>query len=245
MVNLRVRMRFVFVFAWFYGWSSVKRGVTWVLSYLALPLATLFMIYMISRGMLLDYALVGGTLAMVTANALGALGDTAFFRLETRLQDLLVAANVSPLEYLLGIGFGNLIYSFPGLALFIVLIAVFRAITSPLGWGLLILSILVLPVGASGLAFLGGSRISHMRNSWGIAALVMIFLTLLPPLYYPYWLLPKYALYALMISPATPASVVIQQVMAGNPPSALALALLLLENLAYAMLGLSMGRWED
>ena len=243
--RLRLNPRFVLTFAWFYGWSSVKRGVGWVLSYMAWPLATLFIIYMVSRGRLVDYALLGGMLSTVTSNALSALGDTAFFKLEIKLQDLLVAADVSPLEYLTGIGLGNLVYSLPGLALFAALLAAFRVIRTPLGWGLLALSMVVLVVGSSGLAFLGGSRLRHTRNSWGIASFLSIFLTMLPPLYYPYWFLPRPALYALMVSPATPAAVALQQLVFDGSLNLGLVGLFIAENVAYALLGLALGRWED
>jgi len=243
-MRVKFSPRFVAVFAWFYGWSSVKRGPAWVLSYLAWPLATLFMIYMVSRGRLVDYALLGGVISMVTSNTLSALGDTAFFRLELKLQGLLVAADVSPLEYIAGIGLGNLIYSFPGLVLFIALLAALRIVTTAAQWALLALVLLVLIMGASGLAYLGGSRLSHMRNSWALASFISIFLTMIPPTYYPYTFLPTPALYALMISPATPAAVLLQRLVFDGALDVPLLALFIFENLAYAFLGLALGRWE-
>lgn len=245
MVRLKFNVKFVATFAWFYGWSSVKRGPGWVLSYMAWPLAILFMIYMVSQGRLVSYAILGGLISTVTSNALSALGDTAFMKLEIRLQDLLVAADVSPLEYLVGIGLGNLLYSFPGLAVFIVLAVIYRVLTTPVEWASLALALLMLAVGGAGLAFLGGSRLRHVRNSWGLASFLSIFLTMIPPIYYPYEVLPRPALYALMVSPATPAAVFLQQLMSGDPPSLWLLALFIVENLAYAMLGLWLGRWED
>lgn len=245
MVRLKFSPRFVLTFAWFYGWSSVKRGPGWVLSYLAWPLAILFMMYMVSRGTLVKYALLGGVISTVTSNALSALGDTAFLKLEIKLQDLLVAADVSPIEYIVGIGLGNLVYSFPGLALFIALLAVYRVITSPEGWALLALVLLLLVVGASGLAYLGGSRLTHVRNSWGLAAFLSIFLTMIPPTYYPYTYLPRDALLGLMVSPATPAAVLLQRFVFGGSFDPRLLALLIFENLAYAALGIALGRWED
>jgi len=243
--RLKFSPKFVATFAWFYGWSSVKRGPGWVLSYMAWPLALLFMIYMISRGSLVKYAILGGVISTVTSNALSALGDTAFMRLEIKLQDLLVAANVSPIEYLVGIGLGNLLYSFPGLLVFLALLVVFRVLTTPLEWATLIITLLFLAVGGAGLAFLGGSRLRHVRNSWGLASFLSIFLTMIPPIYYPYTVLPRPALYALMVSPATPAAVFLQQLMAGDPPSLALLGIFIAENVLYAMLGLWLGRWED
>ncbi|MGC9072282.1 MAG: ABC transporter permease [Acidilobus sp.] len=244
-MNLKFRPRFVLTFAWFYGWSSVKRGPGWVLSYLAWPLAILFMMYMVSRGSLVDYALLGGVISTVTSNALSSLGDTAFLKLEIKLQDLLVSAGVSPLEYIVGIGIGNLVYSFPGLALFVILLAAYRVVSTPLQWGVMAVALLMLVIGASGLAYMGGSRLTHVRNSWGLAAFLSIFLTMIPPTYYPYTFLPRPALLVLLVSPATPAAVLLQKLVFDGSLDLPMLGLLIFENLIYAALGMSLGRWED
>ncbi|MFP3229983.1 MAG: ABC transporter permease [Caldisphaera sp.] len=242
--KVKFNWRFVLAFIWFYGYSSIKRGFYYVLSYLALPLSLLFFLYIISKGHLVQYAIIGGIISIITGNALTAIGDTSFFKLELKLQELLIAADVTPIEYLLGMGFGNLLYSLPGLLLYIVLGFVYN-LFNLLFLGLIILTSIIVMIAATSLAYMTGSRVSHMRNSWGVGSFLSVILTMLPPLYYPYTYLPKYALLPLMISPATPASILLQKYMIKGSMSYSLLLILLLETLIYLFLALKIGKWEE
>ncbi|AFZ69834.1 ABC-2 type transporter [Caldisphaera lagunensis DSM 15908] len=236
--------RFVLAFIWFYGYSSIKRGYYYVLSYLALPLSLLFFIYIVSKGHLVQYAILGGIISIITSNALTAIGDTSFFKLELKLQELLIAADVSPIEYLLGIGLGNLLYSLPGLFVYFVLGFLYKIFSLSL-LGLTILTLIIVMVAATSLAYMTGSRVSHMRNSWGVGSLLSVILTMLPPLYYPYTFLPKIALYPLILSPATPASIFLQDFMTKRIINYYSFLILLAETIIYLLLALKLGKWEE
>ncbi len=236
--------RFILAFVWFYGYSSVKRGYYYVLSYLALPLSLLFFIYIVSRGHLVQYAILGGIISIITGNALTAIGDTSFFKLELKIQELLIAADVSPIEYLLGIGLGNLFYSLPGLLLYIILGFIYKIFSLQL-LGLTILILVIVMVAATSLAYMTGSRVTHMRNSWGVGSFLSVILTMLPPLYYPYTFLPKIALYPLMLSPATPASIFLQDFMTKGVINYYSILILIAETIIYSFLALKFGKWEE
>ncbi|WP_256201965.1 hypothetical protein [Sulfuracidifex metallicus] len=90
-----------------------------MLGYLASPLALLFLIYIVSRGALLDYAIIGGLLSVVAENGLISLTDFAFLRMELHLQDLLVTTEIGPQEYILGLVLSNLVFSLPGIILYV------------------------------------------------------------------------------------------------------------------------------
>ncbi|WP_292320379.1 ABC transporter permease [Caldisphaera sp.] len=242
--KVKFNWRFVLAFVWFYGYSSIKRGFYYVLSYLALPLSLMFFIYIVSRGHLIQYAILGGIISIITGNALTAIGDTSFFKLELKLQELLIAADVTPIEYLLGMGLGNLLYSLPGLLLYIILGFVYNVINL-IFLGLIILISIIVMIAATSLAYMTGSRVSHMRNSWGVGSFLSVILTMLPPLYYPYTFLPKYAIIPLMISPATPASILLQIFMVKSSLNYELLLILLFETLIYLFLALKVGKWEE
>ncbi|MGC8572607.1 MAG: ABC transporter permease [Caldisphaera sp.] len=244
MKKVKFNWRFVLAFIWFYGYSSIKRGFYYVLSYLALPLSLMFFIYIVSRGHLIQYAILGGIISIITGNALTAIGDTSFFKLELKLQELLIAADVTPIEYLLGIGLGNLLYSLPGLLLYIILGFVYN-VFNLIFLGLIILISIVVMIASTSLAYMTGSRVSHMRNSWGVGSFLSVILTMLPPLYYPYTFLPKYAIIPLMISPATPASILLQIFMVKSSLNYELLLILLFETLIYLFLALKVGKWEE
>ena len=204
----------------------------------------MFFIYIVSRGHLIQYAILGVIISIITGNALTAIGDTSFFKLELKLQELLIAADVTPIEYLLGMGLGNLLYSLPGLLLYIILGFVYNVINL-IFLGLIILISIIVMIAATSLAYMTGSRVSHMRNSWGVGSFLSVILTMLPPLYYPYTFLPKYAIIPLMISPATPASILLQIFMVKSSLNYELLLILLFETLIYLFLALKVGKWEE
>jgi ABC-2 type transport system permease protein len=204
----------------------------------------MFFIYIVSRGHLIQYAILGGIISIITGNALTAIGDTSFFKLELKLQELLIAADVTPIEYLLGIGLGNLLYSLPGLLLYIIFGFVYN-VFNLIFLGLIILISIVVMIASTSLAYMTGSRVSHMRNSWGVGSFLSVILTMLPPLYYPYTFLPKYAIIPLMISPATPASILLQIFMVKSSLNYELLLILLFETLIYLFLALKVGKWEE
>ena len=94
------RLRFVAAFTWFYGYSSMRRGPWFVLSYLSLPLSLLFFIYVISHGQYLDYGILGGLLGIMSGNALTSIGDFVFLKTQLKLQDLLVATQDRKITWL-------------------------------------------------------------------------------------------------------------------------------------------------
>jgi ABC-2 type transport system permease protein len=59
------RSNFVLAFAWFYGYSNIRRAPIYILAYLSLPLSLLFFIYIISKGELLAYGIVGGLISVI------------------------------------------------------------------------------------------------------------------------------------------------------------------------------------
>jgi len=244
MCSLTSRLRFVAAFTWFYGYSSMKRGLYFVLSYLSFPLSLLFFIYVISHGQDLDYGLLGGLLGIMSGNSLTSIGDFVFLRAQLKIQDLLVASDVRPEDYVMALAAGNLVYSSPGLLLYLVLGFLLGLFNLQNVWLFLVL-MLGLALTSTSLAVLVASRISHVRNVWGISSLLSVVLTLLPPLYYPYWVLPKFALYILMVSPSTPVSVLCQWYFGLGGFSFLSLVVFVIEIIVYPLLGLKLIRWMD
>ncbi len=242
--RINFNWKFVLVYIWFYGYSFIKRGPIYVLSYLALPLSLLFFIYLITKGSLIYFAILGGMISIVTNNALTAVGDISFFKLELKIQELLVSAGVYPIEYLFGISLGNLLFSLPGLLLFIFLGFFYKIFGISLFlWTLL--NLFLVMISSTSIAYLVASRLNHVRSSWGIGALLSVILTMLPPLYYPYKLLPTAALYSLLFSPATPASVFLQGILINGKANFFYLIIVIIETIAYPIIALKLGRWES
>ncbi len=231
-------------FTWFYGYSGMKRGPFFVLSYLSLPLSLLFFIYVISHGAYLAFGVLGGILGIVSGNSLTSVGDFVFLRRELKIQDLLVASRARAMDYATALTLSNLVYSMPGLILYAVLGA-FLHIYDLAGFGVLVIAIIALSVSSTSLAMLIASHIRHMRNVWGISSLLSVLLTLLPPLYYPYTDLPKYAFCVLLVSPSTPISALSQWYLGMQPFSSLSLIASLAQLMVYPALAVKFMKWVD
>ncbi|MEM3213559.1 MAG: ABC transporter permease, partial [Metallosphaera sp.] len=55
------------------------------------PLSILFLVYVLSRGLLLPYAVVGGLISVIVTNSIISLSDVVMLRKEMKLHDMLVA----------------------------------------------------------------------------------------------------------------------------------------------------------
>ncbi|CAC12199.1 conserved hypothetical membrane protein [Thermoplasma acidophilum] len=239
-----MNLKFILLFAWYYGFRAVKRGPSYLISAMSTPLALLFLIFVISKGRLLDYALVGGFIGLVSSVSLSSAGDAAFLRLQLRIQDLFVATSISPTDYMMGLTLSYLIFSIPGLIVYGILAAIFHIFT--LAGVLALFGILVLlTVGTSSVSFIVSGMIKHVRNVWGIAGILSVVMTVLPPTFYPYTIIPKPFLYALSISPATSASVIMQGVLGLSPMMLTMIPIFIAETLIYGFVGRIMIKWHS
>lgn len=236
--------RFILAMGWYYGFYSILRGPSYVVASLSMPMTMLFLVYMLSRGHLIAYAILGGYISMVSTNALSSAGDAAFFRLELKIQDLFVASSVSPTDYMLGIMLSYLVFSAPGIAVYAILSYIYRVLN--LTSALVLIAVIILMIISTGsLSFIVAGMMKHIRNVWGIVSILSIVLSVIPPIFYPYTYLPRYALYALSFSPATPAAVIMQGVAGLQPMQPIMLAILLAETAVYFALARKFIRWTE
>ncbi len=236
--------RFVYAFARIYGIASIKRGYSYTIGYMVMPLSLLFLFGIISGGSLIPFAILGGLISITASNALSTLTDIGFFRIELKLQDLFVATGISATDYMLGESLSNLVYSLPGMAIYVVgalLLNLFPAI-----WLIPIaVVLLLLTIAASSLAFIVGSIPKHMRNVWGFTGIISVIFSLVPPIFYPYTILPKPLLWIFMLSPATPASIILQNISNLTPYLWYCLPVLIIETIVYFLLAKPLTRWRE
>ncbi len=230
--------------AWYYGFRTISRGPSYIIASLSAPLTLLFIIYIISSGSLVPYAVIGGFISLVASVALSSSGDAAFFRLQLRIQDLFVASSITPVDYILGLTVSYLVFSMPGIALYIGLGLLYHLFT-PFSSIALALILITLVLSTSSISFIIASSIGHIRNVWGIAGILSIVMTVLPPTFYPYTYLPTYAIYALSISPATPAAVLAQGAFGLSPLHVGMIYVLVGETVVYYALARYLTRWRE
>ncbi len=240
----RLNLKFSLAFAWYYGFRTIKRGPSYVIASLSSPLTLLFLVYILSDGSLIKYAVVGGFLGLVASVAFQSVADAAFLRIQLRIQDLFVATSIGPTDYTLGLTMSYLIFSLPGIVLYAI-IGEFLHIFTPVDVIALILILIALTVSISGLSMSIGGAIHHIRNVWGIAAILSVVLTVLPPTFYPYTKLPTYIIYILSISPTTPAAVLAQGFFNFQPLVFNMIYILIAETVVFFFLAQYLTRWRE
>ena len=239
-----MNIRFSLAFAWYYGFRTIKRGPSYVIASLSSPLTLLFLIYIISHGVLIRYAVVGGFLGLVASVSFASVADAAFLRIQLRIQDLFVATSITPTDYILGLTLSYLIFSMPGIILYAVIGALIHIFTVDSIIALILL-LVVLTISTAGLSMTIGGAVNHIRNVWGISAIMSVVLTVLPPTFYPYTDLPKYIIYILSVSPTTPAAVLAQGFFGFEPIMYVMIPIMIVESIVFFVLARFFTRWRE
>ncbi|HLH85450.1 MAG TPA: ABC transporter permease [Thermoplasmataceae archaeon] len=239
-----MNLKFIGYLSWTYGFRAILRGPSYIIASLSSPLTLLFIVYILSKGTLLKFALVGGFIGLVASVALSSSGDAAFMRLQLRMQDLLVPSKVKPSDYMIGLTLSYFIFSLPGLVLYGLLGWYFKLFT-PLSALLLVIVMLILVIATSSVSFIVSGTIKHVRNVWGIAGIMSVVMTVLPPTFYPYTYLPSWALIVLSVTPVTPAAIVAQGVFGLQPILINEIYVLLAETVVFFSLARYLTRWRE
>ncbi len=230
--------------AWYYGVKAIPRGPSYVLAALMTPLSLLFIVFIITRGELVKFAIVGGFVITIASVALSSAGDAAFMRLQLRMQDLYVPTKVSPSDYMLALTLSYLMFSIPGIVVYAILGVIFHVFNT-MAILILVGVMLLLVIATSSISFIISGMIKHVRNVWGIAAILSVVMTVLPPTFYPYNYIPRYALYILSISPVTPAAVIVQSAFRLSPVLLLEVPVLIGETIILFVLARFLTRWRE
>ncbi|MEM3515270.1 MAG: ABC transporter permease [Saccharolobus sp.] len=243
-----LKTKFLLAFTIFYGYSSIRRGFIYVLTYLSIPIAELFLIYIITHGELVKFAIVGGLISVMANNGFSSIGDFVFLRLESRLQDLLVATQIGPADYILGLMLSNLLYSFPGIILYIILALVYKVLNL-INFIPLLLTMVLLLFTTSSIGFFLASLVPHTRYGWGLAGLLSSILTIIPPVFYPYTILPKTIYLSILPIPTTAAAIFSQGitnlVYVSQKMLIVSFLVLLIEAIVFFYLSVRFSRWRE
>jgi ABC-2 type transport system permease protein len=241
---LILNLKFIGTFTWYYGVRSIRRGPSYIIGSILYPLVFLFLVTIFSAGKYIDYAVVGGFISIISMNAIYSGSDVAFQRLQLKMQDLFVATGIGPLDYMLGMGLSYLASSLPGIAVYAV-IGIYLGIFGIASAAIFVLLLIAVLLGTMAISFTIFGFIKHVRNIWGIAGIVSILLTVLPPTFYPYFILPKALLYVFMISPITEVAMLSQGIFGLAPMAFYAIPVLVVEIIIYSLIGIKLMRWRE
>ena len=248
-----MNLKFIFTFTWYYGIKFMKRGPSYIIASLTTPLSLLFVVYILTSGALVKYAIVGGMITLVASIGIQSAGDATFLRLQLRLQDLYVASRVSPTDYMLALTMSFLAFSIPGIIVYVslgVLYNLYNLVDS-----LIMLSLIVLLIfSTAAISFIISSLIKHVRNVWGIVSVLSIIMTVIPPTFYPYTHIMSrnsgnIIIYLMSFSPATPAAILAQFAFGLQPvvysTLYLMMSILLIETVIYFSIARYLTRWRE
>ncbi len=241
---LILNLKFILTMAWYYGVKTIVRGPSYLIASLATPLTLLFLVFVLSHGALVKFAIVGGLIAFVGSVGLSGAGDSAFFRLQLRIQDLYVPSKVSPFDYMAAFTMSYLVFSVPGIVLYIYLGSVYHLFTAYDSLVMVLIMVLLI-ISTTSISFIISGSIKHLRNIWGITGILTIITSILPPTFYPYSYVPRVFLYIIALSPTTPAAVLAQGAFGLSPQLNIMLYVLIIETAVYAILARILVRWRE
>ena len=191
------------------GWRWVSRNPVATIVPILLPFMFLYFLWRISDPKYFPLEVVGAMLFTTQNIGSWCLSDSAYWRIEQRLQDLFVASPMGKVRYLFGIAFSNLIPAAPALAILAVILAWVTPV-SLFGWLMLLAAIVVIWITFSAIGLAVSSRLESPREVWPVGNLIFTTLGIISPLYYPITILPPVWQGVARFLPATYAALLVQ-----------------------------------
>jgi ABC-2 type transport system permease protein len=244
----RHRLRSLLWLAYMNGIVPMRTQPLYLISILASPLSFLFFVTIASGGALFLYGIAGGMLLTVLSVGTSLQTDMSHYRTDLKFQDVIVASPVEAPIYVAGIALSELIYSLPGLVVFIVLWASRAPITA---FGALTAFAVLITVWvlATALGFTLATFFADVRETFVFSSLVSLGLTVLPPVYYPITAIPSSVRWLAYFSPTTYAAMLLQGAFGLTTLSltsaAVDWAVLLIFSVALLAIASWKARWRD
>ncbi|RLF07351.1 MAG: ABC transporter permease [Thermoprotei archaeon] len=234
--------------AWVNGVLALRRVPLWIISYLLMPLTLLFFFIIYGNPTIMKYALIGGTIMIAVSNGISILGDAAFYRIYVKYQDLLVATPIRPTSYIIGLSLSMLVFSAPGLALFVILMWLAGMLT-PLFSATLAACLILTWAFSSFMGFTISTFFKQLRHVWPLVTILSLVLSVLPPIYYPATILPRGLQWIGALAPTGAAAMILHHVagLANLESTALiaSIASAIGYTVAFMLLSLSKMRWRE
>jgi len=208
-VTERHRWRSLWTFVVMNGMIPIRTQPLYILNLLASPLSFLFFITIVSKGVLVPYGILGGMILTMLSVGTSLQSDLTHYRHDLKFQDVVVASPVEAPVYVAGMALSELVYSLPGLAVFVVLFF-YEGYATP-ATVVVLAGVLVLAWAfACALAFTLATYFQDVRETFLFSPLISLGLTVLPPVYYPLSSLPGWAQTIAKFSPTTYAAQLLQ-----------------------------------
>jgi ABC-2 type transport system permease protein len=220
----KINLRSIWAIVAVNGLLPMKRQPLYLVNTLTSPFSFLFLIFVISHGKLIGYAVAGGMVLTVLSIGTSLQSDLTHYRQDLKLHEMMVASPVGPGTYVTGMALSEFMFSVPGMTVFIALSLLYTTYVFGVVSALVILGTLVLIwIFATSLGFTLATYMADIRETFAVAPIISIFLTVVPPVYYPVSYLPKWIQPVAYASPTTWAASLVQGALGlGTSPLTLA-----------------------
>ena len=214
----RNRLRSLLTLVQINGLIPIRTQPLYMVNLIASPLSFLFFIWIVSRGADLAYGVMGGMVLTMLSVGTGLQSDLTHYRHDMKFQDVVVASPVEAPVYVAGMALSELVYSLPGLAVFVALFVYYgyATVSSTL---VLAGALLLIWSFATAFAFTLATYFQDVRETWMFSPIFSLVLTVLPPVYYPITYLPGWAQFLARFSPTTYAAELVQGAVGLQPLS--------------------------
>jgi len=246
-VSLRTQLRASWGLIALNGIIPVKRMPLYLVNTLAAPFSFLFFIYVLSGGKEIGFGVAGGLVLTTFSIGTSLQADMTHFRVDLKLQDMVVASPMRASTYVFGMALSELAFAMPGILAFVV---VGYATRSPGVFALPIIVATLLLVWALGssLGFFLATYLRDIRETFAIAPLLSLVLSVLPPVYYPISSIAPYEWLG-YLAPTADASQLIQGALGITELSALdwvrAAGVLIGFTAAFMLLAMFKAQWRE
>ncbi len=170
------------------GIIPVKRMPLYLVNTLAAPFSFLFFIYILSGGRGVGFGVAGGLVLSTFSIGTSLQADMTHFRVDLKLQDMVVASPMRASTYVLGMALSELAFAMPGILAFLIVgFSIHNPNQNPIPLAAPVIIGTLLLIWALGcsLGFFLATYLRDIRETFAVAPLLSLVLSVLPPVYYP------------------------------------------------------------
>ncbi len=197
------------------GFIPLWRRPIALIAVISTPFSFLFFIYLFGGPSKILIGAIGGILFTIVNASTMLQTDLLFYKLDLKFQQVVASTPINPLVYMFGLATGNIVFTLPGLAIFMGII-VFQSHIGIIQILAVIGTLITTWVIFSMFSFLVSTRVREMRDIWPISVMFSIIFGVVPPIYYSISALPGPVQYFAYIVPTTWAAILLKGIVIHN-----------------------------
>ncbi len=247
-MSLRTQLRASWGLIALNGIIPVKRMPLYLVNTLGAPFAFLFFISVVSKGELVGFGVAGGLVLTTFSIGTSLQADMTHFRVDLKLQDMVVASPMRAWTYVLGMALSELAFATPGIVV-LLLVGYVKLAPGILALPIILMTLLLIWALGCSLGFFLATYLRDIRETFAISPLLSLVLSVLPPVYYPIGIIPENFQWLGYLAPTADASQLIQGALGITPLSALdwirSAAILIAFTAAFMLLAIFKAQWRE